>query len=95
MLSEKLAKVPNLLTKTMNSRLCNALKHVAKAGDIRQTTTNRDNSVGLEIYPNFKKNLAEATCHPKKSAKTSQYLANAISVQQVFKRWQLGSQVKK
>ena len=47
MLSARLAKVPNLLTTTLTSCLCNAIEHVAKCGEIRQTTTDRDNSGGL------------------------------------------------
>ena len=70
-LNARLAKVLNLLTTSLTTWLCNAREHVAKSGEIRQRTTDRDNSGG--------------SSPSQKSAKTSQGLENAVSEQKASK----------
>ena len=57
-LCERLAKVLNLLTTTLNRCLCNAREHVAKSGDSEEN----NHATTAEVqgnYPNFKQKLAE------------------------------------
>ena len=60
MFSARLAKIINLLIMALTTCLCNAGKHVAKSGEIRQSTSNRD--IIAEVrgnYSNFTQKLAE------------------------------------
>ena len=60
MFSARLAKIINLLIMALTTCLCKAGKHVAKSGEIRQRTSNRD--IIAEVrgnYSNFTQKLVE------------------------------------